>query len=94
MQIVVVLLSQCITDELIVGGALGVGHSLHQLSAKTSLEAFYLLFFGVNKTWGIPGLVIKSMHILSKGLGPLCELHELRCLHAHQPWGNVMSPKG
>ena len=50
MQIVVVLLSQCITNELIIGGALGVGHSLHQLSAKTSLEAFYLLFFGVNKT--------------------------------------------
>ena len=50
MQIVVVLLSQCITDELIVGSALGVGHSLHQLRAKTSLEAFYLLFSSVNKT--------------------------------------------
>ena len=50
MQIVLVFLSQCITDELVVGGALGVGHSLHQLSAKASLEAFYLLFFSVNKT--------------------------------------------
>ena len=50
MQIVVVLLSQCITDELIVGGAPRVGHNLHQFSAKASLEAFYLLFFGVNKT--------------------------------------------
>ena len=50
MQIVVVLLGQCITDELIVSGALGVSHSLHQLHAKTSLEAFYLLFLCIYKT--------------------------------------------
>ena len=85
MQIIVVLLSQCITDELIVGSALCVGHSFHQLSAKTSLEAFYLLFFSINKTWGIPRQVVESMHILSKGLGPLCESHKFSRLHAHQP---------
>ena len=85
MQIVVVLLSQGITNELIVCGAPRVGHSFHQLSAKTSLEAFYLLFFSVNKTRGIMRKIVESMHILSKGLGPLCEPHELSYLHAHQP---------
>ena len=83
MQIVLVFLSQGITDELIVGGALGVGHSLHQLSAKTSLEAFYLLFFSVNKTWGIPRQVVESMHIFSEGLSPLCESHKFSLLRAH-----------
>ena len=83
MQIVMVLLSQCITDELVVGGALGVGHILHQLRAKTSLETFYLLFFSVNKTWGIPGHVVESMHIFSKGFHPLGEPHKFSCLHAH-----------
>ena len=83
MQIVVVLLSQGITNELIVGGAPRVGHSLHQLCAKTSLEAFYLLFFSVNKPRGIMRQIVESMHLFSKGLSPLCEPHELRCLHAH-----------
>ena len=50
MQIVVVLLSQGITDELILCGAPRVGHSFHQLSDKTSLEAFDLLFFYIDKT--------------------------------------------
>ena len=85
MQIVLVFLSQCITDELVVGGALGVDHSLHQLHAKTSLETFYLLFFDINKTWGIPGQVVESMHIFSEGLGSLSELHELYNLHPHKP---------
>ena len=83
MQIVLVLLSQGITDELIVCGAPRVGHSFHQLSAKTSLEAFDLLLFCIDKTWGITGQIVESMHVLSKGLGPLCESHELRRLHAH-----------
>ena len=85
MQIVLVLLSLGITDELILCGAPQVGHSLHQLSAKVSLEAFYLLFFSVNKTWGITRQIVESMHILSKGLGPLCESHKLSFLHAHEP---------
>ena len=50
MQIVLVLLSQGITDELIVCGAPRVGHSFHQLSAKASLEAFNLLFLSINET--------------------------------------------
>ena len=83
MQIVVVLLSQGITNELIVCGAPRVGHSFHQLSAKTSLEAFDLLFFCIDKTWGIMGQIVESMHVLSKSLGPLCESNKLGCLHAH-----------
>ena len=83
MHIILVLLSQGITDEHIVCGAPRVGHSFHQLSAKTSLEAFNLVFFYINETWGITGQIVECMHVLSKGLGPLCELHELGCLHAH-----------
>ena len=59
-QIVLVLLSQGITNELIVCGAPRVGHSLHQVSAKTSLKAFDLLFFCVNKTWGITRQIIEA----------------------------------
>ena len=94
MKIVVVFLGQSIANELVVSSALGIGHSLHQLCAKTTLEALYLLFFGINKTWGIPRQVVESMHIFSEGLSPLCEPHKFSRLHAHQPWGNAMSPKG
>ena len=83
MQIVLVLLSQGIADELIICGAPRVGHSFHQLSAKTSLKASNLLFFCINKTWGITVQIVESMHVLSKSLGPLCESHELSYLHAH-----------
>ena len=75
MYVIVVFLGQSITNKLVVGGALGVGHSLHQLHAKTSLETFYLLFFGIDK--------IESMHIFSEGLSPLCEPHKFSRLHAH-----------
>ena len=50
MHIVMVFLGQSITNKLIVGGALGIGHSLHQFRAQTPLEALYLLLFGINKT--------------------------------------------
>ena len=78
-----VLLSQGITDELILCGAPRVGHSFHQLSDKTSLEAFNLYFFCINKTWDITGQIVESMHVLSMGLGPLCESHELGGFYAH-----------
>ena len=50
MHIVMVFLGQSITNKLVVGGALAIGHSLHQLGAKTLFEALYLLLFGINKT--------------------------------------------
>ena len=42
MHVVIVFLGQSITNKLVIGGALGIGHGLHQLGAKTPLEALYL----------------------------------------------------
>ena len=83
MQVVLVLLGQGITDELIVCGTPRVGHGLHWLGTKASLEALYFLLFYVDKLWGILGKIVKSVHVLSEGLSPLSKSHELSSFHAH-----------
>ena len=82
------------TNKLIVCITPRVGHGLHQFGAKASLEAFYLLFLRIDEPWGTSGQIVEGMHVLGKGLGPLCESRELGYFHTHQPWGNVTSPKG
>ena len=63
------------------------------LVLRPLLKLSIFFCFCINKFWGIVGQVIECMHILCKSLGPLGELHELSCLHAHQPRGNMMPPK-
>jgi len=82
-QIVLVLLGQGIADKLIVCGTPRVGHGLHQLGTKASLEALYFLFLHIGEPWGVSGQIVEGMHVLGKGLGPLCESHELGGFHAH-----------
>jgi hypothetical protein len=54
MEIVLVLLGEGITDKLIEGLTLGIGHGLHQLGIKPLLEAFNLLGIIVHKFQAIP----------------------------------------
>ena len=60
MHVVTIFLGQSITNKLIIGGALGIGHSLHQFHAQTPLEALYLLLFGFNKTWAYLDRLLKA----------------------------------
>jgi len=42
MQVVLVLLSESVTEKLVVGSTPRIGHGLHQFGAKPTLEALYL----------------------------------------------------
>ena len=83
MHVIVVFLGQSITNKLVVSGALGIGHGLHQFGAQTPLEALYLLLLGIHETWSIPGQVVECVHIFCEGLCPLCEPHKFSRFHVH-----------
>jgi hypothetical protein len=78
--LIVVVLSQGITDKLIEGDTLTIAHRLHQFRGKPPLETSYLLSISINKLRSISHQVIKCLEVFIKTLVTLSQLHELGVL--------------
>jgi hypothetical protein len=89
--LIIVLLSQSITDKLIESDTLTVAQRLHQFKGKPPLEASYLLGINIYKFRGIPGQVVKRLEVLIYAFVALSQLHELGMLNCHKARRNKMS---
>jgi hypothetical protein len=91
--LIIVLLSQGITDKLIKSDTLTIAHRLHQFRGKPLLEASYLLGIYIHKFRSIPRQVIKCLEVLIKTLIVLSQLHELGMLDCHKTRRNKIYPE-
>ena len=82
MQIILVLLDQGIIANSLYVVHLELAIVFISLVPRPVLK-LSIFFPPYRQTWGISGQIVEVMHVLSKGLGPLCELHELGGFHAH-----------
>ena len=64
MLIVVVLLSEVVTDKLIEGGMGRCTHGLAHLCVQASFEASNLLHLGVHKLWHVMGQSFEQPMVL------------------------------
>ena len=66
--LVIILLSQGVTDKLIEGDTLAVAHRLHQFRGKSPLETSYPFGVSINELGSIPRQVVKCLEVFSKTL--------------------------
>ena len=66
--LIIILLSQGITDKLIKGDTLTVAHRLHQFRGKSPLETSYLFGVSINELGSIPRQVVKCLEVFIKTL--------------------------
>ena len=64
MLIVVVLLSEAVTDKLIEGGTGRYTHGFAHLCVQASFEAGNLLRVGVHKLWRVTGQSVEQSMVL------------------------------